>query len=274
MRQIFTVDTGKCVKCGACAETCPVKVIEFKKGVVPEAVPWAKKACINCGHCVAVCPKGAMSLVEMPASGCEPIREELKISGTSAEQLFKSRRSVRIYKEEPVDKKTIEKIIDISRYAPTGHNIQPVKWKVIYDRKKVVELKELVVGWMRHVIESDPAMAKKYYLANMISACEKGEDVILRGAPHLVAAYAAEDEKTADNACRITLTYFELAASVLGLGACWAGYLDIALSLWKPLRDALELPKGYKSYCSMMFGYPEYRYYRIPSRKNPEITWL
>jgi len=47
----------KCVKCGACAKTCPV-------GAIPLEAPnlTDKEKCITCMRCVSVCPQGARSL--------------------------------------------------------------------------------------------------------------------------------------------------------------------------------------------------------------------
>lgn len=46
-------DEADCVKCGKCAEKCPV-------GAIPAARPYVTDTskCISCGRCIAVCPKG------------------------------------------------------------------------------------------------------------------------------------------------------------------------------------------------------------------------
>lgn len=45
---------SKCVKCGACADACPVDAIPADK-------PWTTDTslCITCGRCIHVCPEGA-----------------------------------------------------------------------------------------------------------------------------------------------------------------------------------------------------------------------
>ena len=47
------VDKKKCVKCGKCAEGCPVQAIESKEFKA------SKDRCISCMRCIAVCPQDA-----------------------------------------------------------------------------------------------------------------------------------------------------------------------------------------------------------------------
>lgn len=49
------VITDKCIKCGACVDSCPVGAISFQG----DKVVIDKEKCISCGTCEAVCPVGA-----------------------------------------------------------------------------------------------------------------------------------------------------------------------------------------------------------------------
>jgi len=273
MKNILKVNADKCVKCGMCVETCPLKIIAWEPGKCPEPVVWARKACIKCGHCVAVCPTGALDHEIMKASDCVPVKDELRLSEEELSQHFKSRRSIRVYKQEPVKKELIEKVIDVARYAPTGHNSQTVSWRVVHDKDKVGLYKDKVLDWMRDGMETRPEMAKMLQFKGIIAGCDAGLDIIMRGAPHLIIAHAPEGDRMAEASCRIALTHAELAAPAFGLGACWAGFFDLALKSWEPLKKAIELPEGHVPHCSIMLGYPKFRYKRIPLRKEPDVTW-
>ena len=51
-----SVIEGTCVKCGACAEVCPVQAIvdgDTQMVVNPDV-------CIDCGVCIGECPQGAI----------------------------------------------------------------------------------------------------------------------------------------------------------------------------------------------------------------------
>ena len=156
---LLSIDEGKCVKCGICAEVCPRVIIEFEEGEIPRGREGAEEMCIHCGHCVAVCPHGALSVSGMSVDECPEIDPSMDMTFDGVGQLVKSRRSIRVFKDEKVEKGVIEKVIDVARYAPTGMNRQPVKWKVIYDTDKVIELKDLVVEWMEGLVQKNVAIA-------------------------------------------------------------------------------------------------------------------
>lgn len=271
--KVFTVDKEKCVKCGSCAVVCPVKIIAFRPETSPKPVPWADKLCIDCGHCVSVCPTAALDHRSMKASECEPIRDDLGIMPEQFTQFFLSRRSVRAFCEDTVGRDVIEKLIETARYAPTGHNMQPVKWKVFSGKDAVAGIRDKVVEWMRWCVDNAPEMASMMQMEGMLKGCAAGIDVILRDAPHVIIAYGEKENRLAASSCRIAMAHLELTAHAAGLGTCWAGYLETCLSQWEPLQNALELPEGHSSFCSMMLGSPVYKYRRIPLRNTPPIEW-
>lgn len=271
---LFSIDQTKCNQDGICAAECPVGIIEFSgQGTFPAAAPNAGELCINCGHCVAVCPKGALSHRSMAPEQCPPVNEELQLNPEQVEHFLRARRSIRTYKDTPVALRNISKLIDIARFAPSGHNSQAVKWIVVYDKEKVNKLSGMVLDWMRNMAEKQPKMAENMGIQRMITGWESGKDYILRGAPHVIIAHAPTIDSTAQSACTIALSYLELAATSFEIGACWAGYLQIAIGFWPPLQEELSLPKGHKCHGAMMIGYPKFKYHQLPLRNDPEVTW-
>jgi len=204
---------------------------------------------------------------------CPPILKELGLSAEQVDQFLRSRRSVRTYLRKPVDRQRLARLIETARFAPSGHNTQPVHWLVIQDPAEVRRLAGIVIQWMKHLVEENDPIAATLHMDRVVAAWETGLDRVCRGAPHVIVAHAETNERTSQAACTIALTYLELAAYSFGLGACWAGYFNIAANVWPPMGKALGLPKGHSPFGAMMIGYPKHRYHRIPLRKEPMVTW-
>jgi nitroreductase/NAD-dependent dihydropyrimidine dehydrogenase PreA subunit len=272
--ELLSVDQEKCKRDGICAAVCPMYIIELKtKEASPTMIEGGDELCIRCGHCVAVCPHGDISHEIMNTEECPPIRKELNLQPDQVEQFLKSRRSVRAYKKTQVDRDILTKLIDLAAFAPSGHNTQPVHWRVIYDSDEVLRLVGIVADWMRSLIAEDSPLATTLHMDRVLADWEAGNDRICRGAPHVIVAHAPKDERTATAGCTISLTYLELATLSFGLGACWAGYFNVAANSWPPMAEALDLPEGHVSFGALMVGYPKFKYQRMPLRNEPKISW-
>ncbi len=271
---LITIDEKKCKRDGICVAECPIKILTMKTPEsFPQPVPGADELCINCGHCVAVCPHGAFHHQNLQPEDCPEVRKEWLLSPEQAEHFLRNRRSFRTYKDKAVEKETLAKLIDVATYAPSGHNRQPVHWMVLHDKAELKRLTGLVVDWMRYMIKEQPAMAGPMHLDMIVGAWEAGVDVVCRNAPHLIMAHGDKTDPTTQASCTIALTYLELAAQPFGLGACWAGYFNVAATFWPPLQKALALPENHGSFGAMMVGYPKYKYHRLPLRRKARVTW-
>jgi len=270
---VFRVDDEKCNRCGICVKECPPRIIEMvEPRALPTTVKGEEERCIVCGHCVAVCPFGAISLDTMKPEDCIPVNKKLLPTAEQVELFLKSRRAIRAYQEKTVPHAVLAKLIDIARYAPSGHNAQTVNWLVVEDPREVRSLAALVIDWMNMLIKKSPRVIQLFHFDKFVDAWERGEDRVLRGAPHVVVAHAHKDAAMAQENCAIALSYLELAAYSQGLGACWAGYL-LAASSSPALITALRLPGGNKCFGAMMVGYPKHEFRCIPLRNEPSIIW-
>ena len=270
---LIEVNTDTCNQDGICAAVCPAQIISFSKAQYPEPVADADELCIRCGHCVAVCPTESLTHKDMPAEKCPPVQPEMMPGPEQCEHFFRMRRSIRTYKDKAVDGDKLSRLIHMARFAPTGHNSQCVEWTVIGGRDKLANLGEVVVDWMRWMIQNMPEAAAAVHMDRAVARWENGKDVIFRGAPMLVLAHGDKSLPPAPAACTIATAYLELAAPTLGLGGCWAGYFMAAAGNFPPMKEALALPEGHQCYAAMMIGYPRFSYKRLPLRNAPKINW-
>lgn len=271
---LITIDQTRCKQDGLCAADCPTAVLRLKdKQGYPELVPGGDAMCLRCGHCVAVCPHGALSHADVPLAECPPIRKKAAVTHEQAVQFLRSRRSVRAFRDKPVEKEKFQQLIEIARYAPTGSNNQLVEWIVVSDREQIHAIAEKTIGWMRQVLEKDPHPASAPYLPMLVAAWDMGMDTVLRGAPGLIIATAPRQDNNGMVNLTLALSYLELAAPGLGLGTCWAGLLQGALLAYKPLKKVVGIQEDHPHHYPMMIGYSKVKYYRLPERKKPSITW-
>jgi nitroreductase/ferredoxin len=271
----FEINGELCNHDGICAAECPARIIRL----LPEdAVPVPEEDfaayCIACGHCVAVCPTGAFSLSFLSPEQCPPVDKEQQLNREQAEQFLRSRRSIRSFREKPVERAKVEKLIEIACTAPSAKNAQPWHFTVVETPEKVRRLSELTVDMMRPVIQSQPALAAAVSFTRVVAAWDNGIDRVCRGAPLVIVVHAPKDYVFGAEDTALALSYVELFAPILGLGACWAGYLYTAANAHPPLFKALGLPRGHRAFGAIMLGYPQYRYHRMPLRRPPRVSWL
>ena len=271
---LLIVDEYKCKQDGFCVRDCPRAIIRLKdKESYPQLMPGSEPLCLVCGHCVAVCPHGALSHKMVPIEDCPPIQKELFVNNAQVVQFLRSRRSIRLFEDQPVEKEKIQNLIEIARHAPTASNTQLVEWLVFNDRNTIKAFAQMAADWARDLLAKDPQAAKLPYIPTIVAAWDAGYDAVLRNAPAMVVASAPREDRNGMVNLTLALSYLELAASSMGLGACWAGLLQGALLGWPPLQKAIGLPEGHKHHYPMMLGYPKAKYFRLPRRKPPKITW-
>jgi len=90
---------------------------------------------------------------------------------------------------------------------------------------------------------------------------------------YMIVASAPQEAANGMVDLTLVLSYLELFAPATGLGACWAGLLQRSLLSSPPLKELLGIPADHPHHYPMMLGYPALKYYRLPARKQPRITF-
>ncbi len=266
------VDQDLCTRCGICSVVCPMAIVDpADDNTLPKVRNENAIRCIQCGHCEVSCPSQALLLNVRPDDKVLLPAGAGTISSEDMAFYLKKRRSVRHFKKDPVPEETIAMLLDITRYAPSGGNEQPVQWMVVHNPEKVKNIAGLTIAWMKTLINSAHPMSG--FVPGLIGAWEGGSDVICRGAPHLLFAHIPEGNPVATVDAIIALTHFDIAAPAYGIGTCWAGFVAAAAREYPPLKKELALPEGRVFVYGMLFGNPQFRVYGIPRRKPLEVTW-
>lgn len=271
MRQLAISET--CSRCGLCASICPWRVIETPDGGEPRFVTKGADRCNICGHCEAVCPNGAISVDDLRLIPTRHDNAAFEIKPEHLGAYLQMRRSIRRYREEPVDRSIIERMLDICRFAPSGRNRQDVRWLVIHETNELRRLTGIAIDWMRGAGSSGTPFAARFDVPGVVRAWLEGRDPLCHLAPHLVITYAPYDEPVARTNAIIALAHLEIVAPSFGLGSCWGGIFLLAAQCCDQLQAALGLPPGNIPVHCLMLGYPAVRCQRPPKRKPADVLW-
>lgn len=145
--------------------------------------------------------------------------------------LIKKRKSIRKYDDRKLERALIEEALDMVIQSPTAKNVQNRTYTVITDEKILEDLANVI---------GDELGLKSYNFM---------------GAPALLLVSAPEDSNRSTQDAAIALTYLYLAATDLGLGACWINqFYGLKSKAYQEFLDKLGL-KG-RVQAGMVLGYP------------------
>jgi nitroreductase/NAD-dependent dihydropyrimidine dehydrogenase PreA subunit len=283
----IAVDQEKCTDCGKCLEVCPlVRCVGFQS-ITDQYVG---HLCIECCACLAICPTKAIrigDLVPGPSVGEIPSSDEML-------NLVKTRRSIRSFKEQKVSPEHWDKLLEVVKYSPTGHNVQHIDVMIIESPEVLKEI--TIIGMdmaqrfagilgsplLRPLFER--MMGKHTYLVfakialfykQQNEMIERGDDPILFHAPALMLFIAPKSETMSQTEADLAAQTVALYAPTLGLGTCYSGVTTVAFSGRNPpIAKLVQLPKGYQVFNALMVGYPTSRHRYIPYRKARNVRYL
>ena len=285
------VDIDSCTKCQACANECNYYYFESDKLYFHEEM---EEHCIECGKCVAICPVNAIRLKNHQNETLiiAPPKEELP-SFDSLSKLFQTRRSRRQFKDKPVPKDIIEKMLDVAgRYSATGDNQENVYFTIVQDREILkrlsvecsIQVKNLVEKFENPQGRESLASVFSLEMMNKINAVipsfkrrlkliERGEEV-WRWDAEIIILHSPKDSVSLIENCALAANQIMLAAETLGLGTCSLGYINTFLNQFRNISKVVKLPLKHVAGYTLAIGYPKAHYYRIPARKPLKAKWF
>jgi nitroreductase len=172
-------------------------------------------------------------------------------------EVVKKRRSNRKFKSDPVPEGTVEKIIEVARWAPSGFHTQPWEFVAVADkdiRGKIVEILEQNSPPIANPDEKDGTAPASFRVAPVFifALCD------WRAYVGLPFNMNKDDPIVASIFCSSmasTFLYMHLAAAALGLSSQWYSAAG-SPATEKPIRSLIGIPEDLKIYDLMILGYP------------------
>ncbi len=291
----ISIDETLCTGCGLCAEVCKDFGIIIKDGkaCISENSIFG---CIGCGHCMAICPQDAISV-----SGRCISREDLfnlpheknPVQYSELMGMFNKRRSIREFKDIPVEKELLEKILTAAQTAPVGLPPSDVHVLVLDSKEKVrtfaedfcrflERMKWFVSDWFLTLMRPFWGKSNDEMFRGFIRPClnlftesmKKGVNLVNYDAPVAIYFYGSPYGDPADPI--IAATYAMLAAESLGLGTCMLGAIHPFIQYGKAskkIREKYNIRHKSREGLFLIIGYPKVEYKKGIRRNFAAIDW-
>lgn len=177
--------------------------------------------------------------------GCANSNESTTVNVESSNEkavveTIMTRRSVRDYKEEAVDREQMAKVIECGIYAPSAMNKQT--WAV-----RVVDDKAFLDGVTDIAVKQNPKLKEQANFRNFF-----------RNAPTVAFIAVPDESYSGEFDSGLLAENMMLSAWSMGIGSCCLGSVIPVMNsdAAKPYLERLDLPEGYHLQIAIAFGYP------------------
>jgi len=177
-------------------------------------------------------------------------------------ETIKMRRSIRKFKQEPVEREKILAILEAGNFAPSGHNMQPWHFTVVENSSLIREMND-----------ETKVLLKKFPVPFVQIVGENPKFHIYYKAPQIIVVSSLQEGVTPIEDISAATQNMLLAAQSLGVGACWVGYVGVGfidVEFTKRWREKLMLPVNATPQFAIALGYPDMKYLKPLKRKKRE----
>jgi len=289
---VISIDESKCTQCGLCVTLCVRRILQKDGDCIRVTDP---DSCNYCGHCKAVCPTNAPLFSNLEKSEFEELPKVEKLPQASDFLRFlRRRRSLRLYRNKPVELEKLKMIVEAGRFAPTGGNRQLCEYVVVRGRKildRVVTLTLRVlheegrkikeaVDRQRRMNEPlpDEYLSRQSYPEvwdRMVRKWKEGEHQLFHHAPVLILIHLKKGAtSTPEIDSGLASIQMALMAETLGLGTCYIGFLISGMEKSEELRKVLKIPGDHQVPVAFTVGYPDVKFRRLVARNPARVKWM
>lgn len=177
-----------------------------------------------------------------------------------AQECLTSRRSVRHFQERKIEHQTIERILELSQWAPSAHNTQPWRFVVLENESARVQLADTMGESFRRDLTQDGIS-----LAEVNLRVERSRHRIIQAPAAILLCLAEEDippttsisqqageRMMAVQSVALAGGQLMFAAHSLGVGSVW-----LCAPLYAPqvVQQILDLPATWQPQALILLGY-------------------
>lgn len=283
MKATIQINKEGCIKCKKCVRVCPAGIFtedEKSKEITIDFI----ESCIGCGHCVAACPENAVIHSLFPAGKVHPVDYSQLPTPEQMMLLCKSRRSNRAFSGKPVPEEYLNKILEAAHRAPTGSNVQHVKFLVVTHPDTLRRITEFTMDLFGSVIKKlkNPLLKPLVKLVapdairyipvfeRLQNEYDNGEDGVLRKAVAVIFIYTPANARMGVMDANLAYQNGSLMAECLGVSQFYTGFV---LNAAKMKKGKLEKILGINGeiHAGMALGMPSFRFLNYVDRKDIDV---
>jgi nitroreductase len=165
-------------------------------------------------------------------------------------ELIKNRRSIRIFKEQPVPTEVLQEIIKESTLAPSSGNSQPWKLVIVNNKSIMRRISDESKKNLLARIKANPAD----YISKYESTLRNEQFNVFYNAPALIIIAGQRSHPMLLVDCALFAGYLMNAAAARGLGTCWVNLGSDLRST--DLLEELGITGDIKIVAPVIIGHP------------------
>jgi nitroreductase len=217
------------------------------------------------------------------------------IEGTSLVHFLALRRSVRKFRRQMVEKRTIETLVQAAGYIPSGGNSHSYRFTVITESEEKARLNqelEKIYSNRRRILKC--TLLRKVFLlfadaqtraflqdttylkrvTYLLDQMKQGEDPIFYNAPAVIVIHSQKLIPTPLEDSVLAAYNIVLMAQAMGLGTCYVSLAQNAINTSRKCKKILNLSVADKVYAVVVAGYPAVEFHRPVPKKPKAIHWF